>query len=241
MTDARKLMGRLAPAVMNYEAARGGIPEMTAQDIAAAMGIVRYKDELAAEVFCCCWWPDGGKLTADKLDARLRSAVLAEYSRRHLEAVMAKLDCHIAEGEYEYRRFKSDEDRRAIAVARAKRSRADAQKWPWNVDVYGRLCSAVMSEIRDRNLCPDCKGRRFLATDSVPVACARCNSTGQIAASKVTRAKALGISEAGYRLVWSYPYDWAYAEISALERKACSEFTKALGIDDDNATSKAAA
>jgi hypothetical protein len=158
---------------------------------------------------------------------------MAEYSRRHLDAVIAKLDCHITEGEFEARRAKSAADREELATARAKRSRSEAQKWPWNVAIYRLLPGAVLSEIRDRRLCPDCGGRQFVRVESLPVPCARCEKTGHISATNVTRANALRITEAGYRTIWRDPYEWTFKFVSEKERTGATILRRALGDESD--------
>ena len=40
MTDPRRLVARLNPTTVRYDVGRGGIPDLTAQDIAAALAFV---------------------------------------------------------------------------------------------------------------------------------------------------------------------------------------------------------
>lgn len=237
MTDVRRLMGRLNPATADYGNARGGIPELTPIDIAGALGMARHVDELSAEVFCACWWREGARLSSEALMCKLRRMILEEYSARSMAASIAKLDCHIVEGEYELRRSKTEDDRQALATARGRRSRTNARKWPWNMDVYARIPQAVLDEIRNRHICEVCNGCGYVTkqnADSPRTICQRCSGRGDTSASKVSRAKALGISESAYRIVWGPTYEWALATISEYEAKGFAEIKRALGGEDEH-------
>jgi hypothetical protein len=237
MTDVRKLMGWLNPKSLQYDGARGGTPELTAIDIAGALGMLR--DDTAREIFCAIWWQDGARLGADVLDAKLRRLLLDEYSRRSLEASIAKLECHVVEGELEMRRLPSENDKRELSAARAKRSKADAQRWPWNVELYARMPSAVLNELRSCNLCPDCGGIGLeIRTEgnALLVNCQKCEGSGHEAASKVKRAAVLKISESAYRLVWEATYDWLFVRVSEMENDARRQLKISLGmLNEDQA------
>ncbi len=60
MTDPRRLLARLNPSTIRYDTLPGGVPELTAQDIAHALGLVPVG--LGREVLQACWWPDGAAL-----------------------------------------------------------------------------------------------------------------------------------------------------------------------------------
>jgi hypothetical protein len=241
-----ELVAKLNPGSSRLDGGgRGGVPEYTAQDVAHAIGLMGHDKRLTAEenaaamigreVFCAVWWPDGARLSADTLDRALRKIILDEYSRRSLEAQIAKLECHVVEGEIEFRRVVTESEKRELTVARARRLRTVAQRWPWNTEVYARMPNAVLTELRSYRLCPTCAGLRFVSrTENGPPidVCGKCDGTGREAASKVSRAANLKISESAYRIVWGTTYDWTFSRIAQLEGDARRHFKRALGVVD---------
>jgi hypothetical protein len=238
--NARKLLGWLNPKISRLDGIGGGKPDITPQDVSGALGFI--KDDLAREIVCALWWRDGARLTADQLDTKIRRMILDEYARRSLEAQIAKLDCHIVQGEIELRRMVSEADRADLAAARSKRSHADAARWPWNPDVYARMPSAILKELRDDHLCPSCHGIGFLCRDDDPspiVVCDKCQGSGHQSAPKVARAEALKITEAAYRLVWGSAFEWAFANVVEKENEGRWQIIRQLETIDA-ATEKAA-
>ncbi|REN10513.1 hypothetical protein DSI35_10890, partial [Mycobacterium tuberculosis] len=71
MANVRELMARLGPSTVKFDTGRGGTPDLTNQDIAAALGMV--PAGLGRELLEACWWPDGAALRRHKL----RDAVIA--------------------------------------------------------------------------------------------------------------------------------------------------------------------
>lgn len=227
--NVRKLMARLNVPTIRYDAVRGGAPELTSQDIAGALGMLN--DPLAREVLCACWWPDGAQLRRSQLEDLLRQKMLTEYSRRSLQAQMAKLEFHIAESGWLAKHARTEHDRRELSSARTKMEAAKAEQWPWNVEVYHRIVAAVIEELRSQHACPHCAGRGVIVPKTIGAVatCTRCHGLGQAPLRKTARAKALGITESAYRSVWAGAYEWTYALISDLERDAARSFSTILG------------
>lgn len=240
MANVRKLMGRLNAATCRFDIGRGGIPELTPQDIAAALAMV--EDPMAREVFCAIWWPDGAKLTVAALQARLRSALVSEYGRRAKDLTAARLELHIIECEIAARRNVSSADRSERAAAAAKVESMRRKQWPWTPAMYGKICMAAVEERRKHLHCAKCNGRgTFEATEHSPaIECAGCAGTGAGSITKVDRAKALGIDESAYRSVWGGAYEWAINLIARLESRAAAEIGRALGDEDETVDQEAA-
>jgi hypothetical protein len=229
--NVRKLMGRLNAATCRFDIGRGGIPDLTPQDIAAALAMV--EDPFAREVFCAVWWPDGAKLTSMALQSLLRSALVTEYGRRARELTAAKLDLHIIECEIAARRNVSWQDRNERAAAAAKVECLRKKQWPWTPAMYGRICAAAIEERRRHIHCHRCKGLGvWEATESSPaVECDACSGTGSGAITQVDRAKAIGINESAYRNTWGSAYEWTINLVSGMEAKAAKKLERALGED----------
>lgn len=94
MTDVRKLLARLNPKQSQYEVGSGGIPTLTPQDIAAALGMVH--DVLGREILCHVWWPDGAARSRQQLLDHLRDLQLGEWMARVRRLECANLAYHIA-------------------------------------------------------------------------------------------------------------------------------------------------
>ena len=76
--NPREAMGRLGPTTVKFDIGRGGgKPDLTNQDIAAALGMV--PAGLGRELLEACWWPDGAALRRH----RLRDAVIALVTPEH--------------------------------------------------------------------------------------------------------------------------------------------------------------
>lgn len=226
--NVRKLLARLNVPTIRYDTVRGGTPELTSQDIAGALGML--SDPLAREVLCACWWPDGAQLRRSQLEDLLRQKMLAEYSRRSLQAQMAKLEFHIAESGWVAKHTRTEHDRRELSSARAKMEAARVEQWPWNVEVYNRIVAAVIEELRSQHACSHCAGRGVIVPKAIAAVttCARCHGSGQAPLPKTARARALGITESAYRSVWAAAYEWTYALISDLECDAARTLTNTL-------------
>lgn len=216
MSNVRKLMCRLNPSTVRYDVGQGGKPELTAQDIAAALGMV--PDVYARDIFTAIWWENGR--TQESI-GRVRTALLREYSRRCRAYEIAKLDLHIFECE-------------AAALGKGKVTRADHSagqrrrevhrlahdaRWPWSAAAYPAMVVAVLDEIGNPDRCSECGGRGEVdGFAGVKKQCTACTGGGHAPLAKRQRAHRIGVTESSYRGAWFAPYEWLVEHVAERER-----------------------
>lgn len=222
--NPRELLVRLNVPAVRYELGRGGLPELTSLDIAAALGMI--EDEFGREVLIVLWWSEGAR--PGWLHDYVRTRVLAEYASRERSATSAKLELHMAQTEYDARRHHTLHDRRILEACMNAEMLAKADRWPWNPALYGRFCDVVLDELRDPDKCTICKGRGNVLRESLWVSCIKCNGTGHKKEKKTWRANRLGLKEHVYRNTWDRVYQWVYFLIADAERNAANELSRRL-------------
>jgi hypothetical protein len=233
--DVRAIMARLNVKNVRYNIGAGGIPNLTDQDVAAALGMVR--DALGRGVLTLLWWPDGAALEREDIERQLRARMWDEFSRRQRAQQLARLDHHIAAGELAalegVRRPSSlDAERREVARLAAVESAARAAAWPSQPERYQSALRAVLDEIRSPRHCSTCRGRGAVSTPSGPRVCNCCAGAGVRARSNCWRAERIGIDEAAFRRTWAGIYGWTHAMVQDLESSAARDFARALGAFD---------
>lgn len=227
MGDVRKLMARLNPTTVRYDiGSGGGAPELTAQDVAAALAFV--PPGIGREVFCLLWWPDGAKLTPNKLDEECAKVMHDEISRRIHAVQDAKLALAFLESRLASKRAQTFEDRREVQLARNEVERARAEVWPINPHVHAMIRTAVVDELRNPNLCPKCKGRGEYIEGTLLYECDLCDGYGIVPVSNSARAHRIGRDESTYRKVWKGPYEWLYVTVASAENSARMAVARAL-------------
>ena len=216
----RALLARLNPKSGSMEMGRGGIPELTPQDIAAALGMVGHC--LAREVLCFTCWPDGAKLTFKELDDLLVMAQVQAYVDRRRTVEAAELQLILAKDGH------GSKSQAHHAVAEAK-----SEAWPTWRKEYHAIRRVSLQELAEGNLCQACKGRGMRAVDSGGVAkivtCSVCSGSGRIRMSEAERARRCDIPEHQFRRHWTRPYDWIYALILNAEREGAALLSRAIG------------
>lgn len=227
--DVRKMMGRLYPQNIKFDVGRGGLPELTPQDIAAAVGMCQ--DERAREVFCMIWWPQNAAATA-RTRQMLLTAVLAEFNTRYAAVDVARRELRTLEAEAALRNATSDEMRRDLARAKSVVNQLHAAVWPARMEKYPRIIDAVIEEMRSPRHCPDCEGRGTITSGRLVKDCLRCNGTGHVDSYNVWRADRVGTSEARFRTSWLPVYQWVYAMVEGLASTAAERIFKALQRDE---------
>ena len=207
MTHPAYLLARLNPKNVRFDVGSGGVPELTSQDIAAALGMV--PAGLGRELICLAWWPSGAMLTAPKLAELLEQMQRAEWMRREesmLDALLA-VASHIG----------GESLRRAQRVYAA----AHAARWPkWVADPdlgafapgYARVRSTVLAELTSPGLCPSCEGRGTRQDGNVLAMCQPCRGSGRRAVSESWRAESMQLTVMGYRNIWRSVYDWTFTQ-----------------------------
>lgn len=230
MMNVRKMMARLHAARLSMGMGRGGIPELTPQDIAAAIGMVPH--ELSREVFCSVWWPEGASLTRHKLMAAMRHLMMNEYSARSTACQIAKLELHIAECEWEAKENHGAADQRRMEQLRQKVAIAKFNRWPEIMGMYPSLCQVVLLELGSRDQCTECDGHGSVAKEALSVVCPICKGEGSSPISDSWRARQLKRDESCYRRTWRPVYDWIHALVSECEDFAARAIAAALGPSD---------
>jgi hypothetical protein len=214
MASVHKLLGRLNATTCRFDIGRGGIPELTPQDIAGALGMIR--DEFAREVFCAVWWPDGAKLVAKELDRIIAGMQFGEWKSRF----DAMLDAQLKVAQAELR-----SDRREVHAARAALEHAKSEMWPaLREDAYRLVRLAAVEELRAPKSCPTCQGRATAKVGELVVSCSACDGSGVVPVSNRRRAASMQVNESTYRRVWQPVYEWTYRRISDAEHAGAREF-----------------
>jgi hypothetical protein len=221
------MLGRLETTTVKFDIGKGGgKPELTAQDIAAALGLCA--DKFAATIYIAVF---GGTIDLASIDQHIAQCMFGEWRRRADAFVDAQLK--IATAEF------------AAAEARAGRLKAavrdleiaTAGMWPsLHDDSYPRMRLALLHELRSARICPVCNGRRHVLvwnqennrTDIK--GCENCLESGRIAISDRRRADLLGMNESTYRRgKWPMVYEWMYRTLNDAIYKGRKEFKRALG------------
>ncbi|UPG89288.1 hypothetical protein L2Y96_18085 [Luteibacter aegosomaticola] len=199
------LLARLNASTVRYDVGRGGIPELTPQDIAAAVAMV--PDGLGRELLCRIHWPDGSRRSEARLHRLLLDAQLAEWTAR--ETAMYRALAGVASLEFN--------DNRSAATAAY--SKACSSRWPkWCVKTepvviakaYYAIREAVLEEVRHPRQCRECNGHGNLNKREGHEVCPRCAGTGTVRFGPSWRAAKLGMKEASFNERWLGPYDWLY-------------------------------
>jgi len=191
-----ELMARLNPATVRYDIGRGGMPELTPSDIAAAIGMV--EPGLGRELMCRLWWPAGAELSPESLDSLVTGLLMGEWTARKDALVMAQLKTEYATNERQRRE------------AKQKQEEAAARMWPriGMGSPYAAIRSAVLAEMSADCLCPACRGRAFLLHEGKLAGCKFCSMTGRAKVSDRARAEAIGVNRETYRLSVAPIYEW---------------------------------
>jgi hypothetical protein len=227
MTDPRRLLARLNPTTVRYDVGRGGIPELTAQDIAAALAFV--PDGLGREVLCALWWPDGACLSRRSLIAAVTRLVGEEWRRQAQALADARVDLGIAQALAGWHGRTSDEQRRNIERAQAAFDEAKAGCWPVSLPQrLPALIQAVITELAAPNLCPICGGEGYVFVEALRAECAGCEGRGSMPVSDRQRAERLGCDEAAFRRSWVGPYSHILSHLADAEIIARGQFKAAL-------------
>lgn len=193
-----KLMARLNPPTVRYDIGRGGLPELTAQDIAAAVAMV--PAGLGRELLCRIWWPDGARLTAHDLDCILMDAQMGEWRERAEVLLNAQLKQAYAQSQAQ----------RVRAIADAGVAAAKAKTWPriGPQSCYAAIRKAVLVEMSAACRCTACDGRGKVLTIKGVVDCTACDGTCRQEISDRARAEMIERDAKTYREIWSPVYEW---------------------------------
>ena len=223
MTHPAYLLARLNAKNVRFDVGSGGIPDLTPQDIAAALAFV--PRGMGRELLCRVWWPDGAELTMRDLSGRIESAQRDEWAARESSMLDAMLAVASHTGGATLRR------------AQGKYADAHAKRWPkWVTDPeigtmspgYERTRIAVLAELSSPGLCPTCAGRGELMAGNILTICDKCKGSGKRAVSDQWRAEALRITGSGYNRTWRPVYEWTLQLCVDALAPACHAFAQAV-------------
>lgn len=185
---AARLLTRLAPKSMPRMPGQGGIPSLTPQDIAAALGLAargRLRDRMAVEVLCLRHWPEAfegpqvrrvptppmpateAARAADTPEAATDRKRVSRRRKPPVPTLAARVAaCRRGVDAMEYPR-----KQRLIAFVAARARRHAQQRMAGSVEVaaalgpkiaqdafWEALARAVLAEYAQPNPCPTCKG-----------------------------------------------------------------------------------
>lgn len=227
--DVRKMMGRLYAQTVRYDTGRGGMPEVTPQDIAAAVGMCQH--ELARETFCWIWWPQSPASTARARELLLR-VVLTEFNERYAAVEEARRRLHSLEALAALSNRVPEDLQRNIYRMKAVVRQLHATVWPSKMERYPTIIDAVITEMREPRHCPDCEGRGTADRGFLKHDCLRCAGTGHVGEFNAWRAVQLGVSETRFRSTWLPIYQWVYAKIEELVYIAARDIHSHLAPDE---------
>lgn len=214
-----KLLARLNPTTSSFGGGgSGGKPDLTPQDIAAALAMV--PAGVGRELICCLWWPAGAQFSAKELDRLLMEAQLIEWRSRVDVIVTAQIRCAYADSHQQ------------IARANAALDAAKARAWPrlGGESCYAEIRSAVLIELGSASLCQVCGGRGHLPNSRGQVVdCEYCLGGGRKHASDRSRAELIDRDESTYRRAWKPVYEWTEQHCVDLLGPAEAVFKRALG------------
>ena len=214
-----ELLGRLEATTVKFDIGRGGIPELTPQDIAAALGMC--EDKFAVLIYEAV---AGGTIRdIHAVDKAIAHAQFAEWRNRMDRMVTAQLAMVEAEC------ATSD---RSQKLWRAKQMLAGAKAAMWPAlkeEHYAQMRKALLAELRSSRICPVCNGRKSVVIENSVVECEHCLGTGRIAVSDRSRAGLMNMHHSTYRDNWKAPYEWMYRTLVEAVARGRSQFGVALG------------
>jgi hypothetical protein len=213
------MLCRLNTPSFRFATGFGGIPDITTQDIAAALGMVR--NRFGADVLAYLHCP--GMIDETSFEVGLLERLRAECFRQVDEQVNVELRYLLNAG-------KRHTLENLAAVARNKGARV----WPrFEADtfpVYARLILAVLKEVKVGNLCSHCNGTGMASETAGMVRnCQHCAGTGAPSEAQRPRAARMGISQSAFKRTWQEPFQWLLGELVTAMTEANGEFRAALG------------
>ncbi|WP_350260097.1 hypothetical protein [Stenotrophomonas riyadhensis] len=226
--NPREAMGRLGPTTVKFDIGRGGgKPDLTNQDIAAALGMV--PAGLGRELLEACWWPDGAALRRHKLRDAVIALVTPELQRQQRRLAEARTDVGLAEVCIGWGGAATAEQRANRDAAQQRLGRVKAQCWPIStLESLPTLAAAVIGEIAKRPHCSACEGRGQAMAGELLVPCKVCGGSGLGPVSDRRRAAAIGRDEAAYRRTWKPVYEWLLGRMVEAEQDAAWHMRGAL-------------
>ncbi|WP_141057638.1 hypothetical protein [Stenotrophomonas rhizophila] len=219
MANVRELMARLGPSTVKFDTGCGGTPDLTNQDIAAALGMV--PSGLGRELLEACWWPDGAALRRHRLRDAVIALVTPELQRQQRRLAEARTDLGLAEVCIGWGGSATAEQRANRDAAQQRLCRVKMQCWPIStLESLPTLAMAVINEIAQRAHCASCEGRGQTQPRELLMPCKVCGGSGLGQVSDRRRACAIGRDESTYRSKWRGVYEWLLRRMTEAEQEA---------------------
>lgn len=227
MADVRELLARLNPANVKFDTGRGGLPELTNQDIAGALAFI--PAGLGREVFIACHWPDGARLSRRRLDAMFNHLALTEWRKRINRLTDAKVDHGIAVSIRRWNNADTAEQRAEVYRTQVRIDQARAELWPDSLpEMLPLLLRAIVDELACPRNCSTCEGRGTLLVGELLTTCADCQGMGRSKNSDRWRAARIGKQQANFRRDWRGCYQWLYDRLRDAECEAAASMARAV-------------
>lgn len=232
MNKARELLAsRMGPKTQRFDACGGGgRPDLTTQDVAAAMAYV--PDGLGRELMEALWWPESASRRREHLRKAVIGLVAPEFIRQMHDLATARTEFGIAKACMGWGGGQvTDAQRRELLRTETALDEARAAAWPNNtMEQLGVLAGAVIAEMASCGSCKSCEGTRVQAapTGSGVVECEACGGMGLEQLSGRKRGVAIGADDAAYRRFWRPVYEWMLERMRSAEHVAAEQFSRAL-------------
>lgn len=231
MGNVRELLSsRMGPTTVKFDTGRGGTPDLTTQDIAAALGMV--PAGLGRELLEALWWPESAARRIDHLRKAVIALVAPEYNRHQQVLSVARTEYGIAKTCMGWAgNAVTEMQRREFARAEAKLEATRALCWPIStMEQLGGLAVAVIGEMAAAGCCKRCEGARTQAAPEGTgvVECEACDGSGLEQLSGRKRAAAIGADCSAYSRFWQPVYEWMLVQMRAAENEAARQFSQAL-------------
>jgi hypothetical protein len=227
MANVRELLARLNPQTIKFDTGRGGVAELTNQDIAGALAFV--PPGLGREVLEACWWPDGAALRRHKLRDAVIALVEPELRRQQRRLSEARTEFGLAEVCIGWAGTVTAQQREERERAAAKLARVRAECWPVStLESLPSLAQAAIRELAGRSNCPHCEGRGEAFEAELLITCSACRGTGLSKVSDLSRANALKTDSRNYVRNWKPVYEWLLLKLADAESEAAKQLSGAL-------------
>lgn len=227
MSDVRELLARLNPANVKFDTGRGGLPELTNQDIAGALAFI--PAGLGREVFIACHWPDGAKLSRRRITGMFQQLALTEWRKRINRMTDARVDHGIAVSIRRWQGAETAEQRAEVYRTQVRIDQARAELWPESLpEMLPALLHAIVDELACPKNCATCQGRGAVIVGELLVPCTGCEGTGHSKNSDLWRAKRIGKDSANFRRDWRPCYQWLFDRMRDAESEAAQSMVHAV-------------
>lgn len=231
MGDVRELLARMNTPAVRFDIGRGGIPELTPQDIAAALGMV--PPGIGRDLLH--WLHGSGRerpMMPERLPKHIDAQIAEMIADRRRDQLHRRADAQInldlaRELAAQHRNVPEEARCRVIRLSEDL-ARKRAACWPADSGVYAKLRAAVVHELDGADLCGECRGRGRLVAENLSVVCSTCNGSGRRRINRSARARMLGVDESTYRKCWARPFDYLFAELTDAYLQAIRGMREAL-------------